>query len=93
MSWTAVHGSGINYTVCYSTTKGTQSGPPSSANCGASGITGTSTTLGPLSRGTTYYIWVAAVSLDGWGAYSERQQERTHNGKLQWVYHVPIVLI
>ena len=85
VSWRAVSGSGITYTVCYSTTNGTQSDPPSGANCGARGITSTSTTLGPLSRGTTYYIWVAAVSSDGRGAYSDRQQARTYNGKLQGI--------
>ena len=72
VSWSAVNGSGITYTVCYSTTSGTQSDPPSNANCSTSGITGTYTTLGPLSRGTTYYIWVAAVSSGGQGPYSER---------------------
>ena len=65
VSWSAVNGSGITYTVCYSTTSGTQSDPPSGANCSTSGITGTSTTLGPLSGETTYYIWVAAVSSAG----------------------------
>ena len=65
VSWSAVSGSGITYTVCYSTTSGTQSDPPSGADCDTSGITGTSTTLGPLSRGTTNYIWVAAVSTGG----------------------------
>ena len=83
VSWSAVNGSGITYTVCYSTTRGTQSDPPSGANCGANGITGTSTTLGSLRIGTTYYIWVTAVSSSGRGPYSDRQQERTHNGKLQ----------
>ena len=72
VSWSAVSGSGITYTVCYSTTSGTQSDPPSTANCSTSGITGTSTTLGPLSRGTTYYIWVAVVLTGGRGPYSER---------------------
>ena len=85
VSWSAVSGSGITYTVCYSTTSGTQSDPPSGANCDASGITGTATTLGPLSLGTTYYIWVAAVSSDGQGPYSDRQQARTYNGKLQCI--------
>ena len=80
VSWSAVSGSGITYTVCYSTTRGTQSGPPSDANCDTSGITGTSTTLGPLSRGTTYYIWVRAVSSDGQGPYSDRRQSITYNG-------------
>ena len=80
VSWSAVSGSGITYTVCYSTTSGTQSDPPSNADCGTSGITGTSTTLGPLSRGTTYYIWVAAVSSGGRGPYSDRRQSITYNG-------------
>ena len=80
VSWSAVSGSGITYTVCYSTTSGTQSDPPSYANCDTSGITGTSTTLGPLSRGTTYYIWVAAVSSGRQGPYSDRRQGITHNG-------------
>ena len=80
VSWSAVSGSGITYTVCYSTTSGTQSDPPSKANCDTSGITGTSTTLGPLSRGTTYYIWVAAVSAGRRGPYSDVGQGTTYNG-------------
>ena len=81
VSWSAVNGSGITYTVCYSTTSGTQSNPPSGANCRTSGITGTSTTLRSLSIGTTYYIWVAAVSSGGRGPYSDREQERTYQGR------------
>ena len=81
VSWIAVSGSGITYTVCYSTTSGTQSDPPSGANCSTSGITGTSTTLSSLSRGTTYYIWVAAVSSGGRGPYSDRKQETTYQGE------------
>ena len=81
VSWSAVSGSGITYTVCYSTTLGTKSDPPSDANCDASGISRTSTTLGPLIIGTTYYIWVAAVSSDGQGPYSDREQETTYRGE------------
>ena len=80
MTWSAVRGSGVNYTVCYSTTIGTQSDPPSGADCGTSGIIGTSTTLGPLRLGTTYNIWVAAVSSGERGPYSDREQERTFQG-------------
>ena len=80
VSWSAVSGSGITYTVCYSTTSGTQSDPPSNADCATNEITGTSTTLGPLSRGTTYYIWVAAVSSGGRGPYSDRRHSITYNG-------------
>ena len=82
VSWNAVNGSGINYTVCYSTNRGNQSDPPSGANCSTSGITGTSTTLGPLSGGTTYYIWVRAVSSGGRGPYSDRMRETLYNGML-----------
>ena len=81
VSWSAVSGSGITYTVCYSTTRGTQSDPPSGANCGTSRITGTSKTLGSLSINTTYYIWVAAVSSDRRGPYSDRRHERTYRGE------------
>ena len=81
VSWSAVNGSGITYTVCYSTTSGTQSDPPSNADCDTSGIIGTTTTLSPLSRGTTYYIWVAAVSAGRRGPYSDRKQSITYNGK------------
>ena len=90
VSWSAVSGSGITYTVCYSTTSGTQSDPPSNANCGTSGITGTSTTLGPLSNGTTYYIWVAAVSSGGRGPYSDRRRNKTYNG-MSFFYTVDMV--
>ena len=91
VSWSAVSGSGITYTVCYSTTRGSQSDPPSGANCGTSGITGTSTTLGSLSGGTTYYIWVAAVSSGGQGPYSDRGQERTYQGEQsQGNYLIPL---
>ena len=82
VSWNAVGRYEITYTVCYSTDNGTLSGPPSTANCDTSGITGTSTTLGPLSRGTTYYIWVRAVSSGIQGNYSERVESTTvsYNG-------------
>ena len=79
VSWSAVSGSGITYTVCYST-NGSLSDPPSGADCDTSGITDTSITLGPLSRGTTYYIWVAAVSSGRQGPYSDRGQGKTFQG-------------
>ena len=81
VSWSAINGSGITYTVCYSTTSGTQSDQPSGADCSTSGITGTSTTLGSLSIGTTYYIWVAAVSSGGRGPYSVRRRGKTYQGE------------
>ena len=80
VSWSAVNASEITYTVCYSRTSGTQSDPPSNANCETSGIAGTSTTLCPLSKGTTYYIWVAAVSSGGQGPFSDMRQCITYYG-------------
>ena len=82
VSWSAVNGTGINYTVCYSTNRGNQSDPPSGADCSTSGITGTSTTLGPLSGGTTYFIWVRAESSGGQGAYSDRTRQTIYSGML-----------
>ena len=75
--WIAVNGSGITYTVCYVNTTGSLS-----TNCDAEGITGTSTTLGPLSPGTTYIIWMRAVSSAGQeGPYSYGRQHRTYQGE------------
>ena len=80
VSWTPVSGSGITYTVWYSTSSGTTADPPSGALT-VSGNTGTSTTLSGLTQGTMYYIWVAAVSSDGQGPYSTRVSETTFAGK------------
>ena len=88
VSWSAVRGSGITYTVCYSRQLSTQPVRWSSGNCGTSGITGTSTTLGPLSGGTTYLIWVRAVSSGGQGPDSGSVQQKTCNGKLYVLYGV-----
>ena len=80
VSWTAESGSGITYTVRYSTSSGNTTEPPSGAST-MSGITGTSTTLGKLTQGTMYYIWVAADSLGGQGPYSTRVSMTTFEGK------------
>ena len=80
VSWSAVSGSNITYTVCY---VNVTTDPPyhGYTNCDASGITGTSTTLSPLSGGTTYKIWVKAVSSDGQGPYSYGGQYGTFQGE------------
>ena len=83
VSWTAVSGSEITYTVRYSTSSGTTTEPPSWAST-MSGITGTSTTLSGLTQGTMYYIWVAAFSSVGKGSYSTRVSQTTFNGKLDF---------
>ena len=75
VSWTAVPGSGITYTVRYSTSAETE--PPYGAVT-ITGLTGTSTTLSGLEQGTRYYIWVAAVSSVGQGSYSTRVSETTY---------------
>ena len=86
MSWRAVNGSNITYTVCYSTRLGTQPDRWSNIYCNTSGITGTSTTLGPLSGGTTYLIWVRAESSGRQGTYSGPVQQTACNGKWYVLY-------
>ena len=83
VSWSAVSGSGITYTVCYSVLpdSGTLSAPPDNANCDTSGITGISTSLSPLSPGTLHFVWVAAVSSGGQGPYSNRLGKGTYRGE------------
>ena len=76
VSWSAVSGIGITYTVCYISVN---SDPPSCEY--AEGITDTSTTLSPLSPGTTYNIWVRAESSAGAGHYSSVRQHRTYQGE------------
>ena len=83
VSWRAVSGSGITYTVWYSTSIGTTTEPPSGALT-VSGIAGTSTTLSGLIQGTPYYIWVAAVSSGRQGPYSTRVSQTTYTGKLDF---------
>ena len=79
VSWIAVSGSGISYTVWYSKSIGTTTDPPSGAFT-KSEITNTSTTLSVLTQGTPYYIWVAAFSSDVQGLYSTRVSETTFEG-------------
>ena len=89
VSWTAVSGSGITYTVWYSTSSGNETEPPSGAST-QSGIAGTSTTLSGLTQGTVYYIWVAAVSSYGQGYYSTRVSETTYEGKYMINYVIAL---
>ena len=90
VSWTAVSGSGITYTVWYSTSSGTKTKPPSGASK-VSGITGTSTTLSGLTQGTIYYIWVAAVSSSEEGCYSIMVSNTTFSGI--YTYYIYILCI
>ena len=87
ISWTPItdFDYDISYTVWYSTSSGTTTEPPSGA-LNVSGITGTSTTLSGLTQGTTYYIWVAAISSIGEGPFSTRVTYKGINGKEHSIY-------
>ena len=80
VTWSAVSGSNITYNVCYSMEEGEPKVPPPGQSTCKAGITEPYTTLHPLSGGTTYYIWVRAVSSGGRGPYSDRKMEATYNG-------------
>ena len=80
VTWSAVRGSNITYTVCYSMEEGRPRKPPPNKSVCIAEIPEPYIQLYPLSKGTTYYIWVRAVSSDGQGAYSKRRMETTYNG-------------
>ena len=86
MTWSAVSGGNITYTVCYSRKLVTQPVQWTNGNCDSSGITGTSTTLGPLRGGTIYTIWVRAVSSGGQGPDSSPVEQKTCIGKWHVFY-------
>ena len=79
VSWIVVSESGVTYTVWYSPSSGTTTEPPSGASV-LSGIISASATLTDLSQGTTYYIWVAAVTDKDQGPYSLRSSAITFQG-------------
>ena len=81
VSWIAVSESGVTYTVWYSTNSGTITEPPFGASV-LSGIISSSATLTDLSQGTTYYIWVAAVTDRNQGPYSLRTSAITFQGTI-----------
>ena len=81
VTWQAVAGGAVNYTVKYSTQPGEVNTPPEGA-LEVKGISGTSTILTALERGTTYYIWVVGVSKGGEGPHSNRTSGVTYNSEL-----------
>ena len=85
VSWTPIIRQGIVYFITYSTSNGTQSTPPNT-NLNwyhiPGGITSTTAILGPLDRGTTYFIWVAPVLSGIQGQYSTRVQQTTYDCEL-----------
>ena len=81
VTWQAVAEGAVNYTVKYSTQPGEVNTPPEGA-LEVKGISGTSTILTALERGTTYYIWVVGVSEGGEGPHSDRMTGVTYNSEL-----------
>ena len=85
--WHALASGAVTYTVKYSTQPGEVNTPPEGAS-EVTGISGTSTTLTALERGTIYYIWVVGVSEGGEGLYSDRTSGETYDSELDrhWLY-------
>ena len=81
VTWQAVAGGAVNYTVKYSTQPGEVNTPPEGA-LEVKGINSTSTILTALERGTTYYIWVVGMFHGGEGPRSNRMSGVTYDGKL-----------
>ena len=81
VEWQALAGGAVNYTVKYSTQPGEVNTPPERA-MEVRGISGTSTILTALERGTTYYIWVVGVSEGAEGPYSNRTSGVTFDSEL-----------
>ena len=81
VEWQAPAGGAANYTVKYSTQQGEVNTPPEGA-LKVKGISGTSTILTALERGTTYYIWVVGVSEGGEEPHSDRMSGVTYDGEL-----------
>ena len=80
VAWQAVAGGAVSYTVKYSTQPGEMNTPPERP-LEMKGISGTSTILTALERGTTYYIWVVGVSDGGEGPHSDRRSGVTYDSE------------
>ena len=83
VEWQALVGGAVTYTVKYSTQPGELNTPPEGA-LEVRGISGTSTILTALERGTTYYIWVVGVSEGGEGPHSDRRSGVTYDCELDY---------
>ena len=79
--WRALASGAVTYTVKYSTRPGEVNTPPERA-LEMTGISGTSTILNALERGTTYYIWVVGVSEGREGPHSDRTSGVTYESEL-----------
>ena len=83
VEWQALAGGAVTYTVKYSTQPGEVNTPPEGA-LEVKGISGTSTILTALERGTTYYIWVVGVSEGGEGPHSDRTSGTSFDSELDY---------
>ena len=79
--WQALAEGAVTYTVKYSTEPGEVDTPPKEA-LEVMEISGTSTILTGLKKGTTYYIWVVGVSKQGDGPHSDRMSGVTFDSEL-----------
>ena len=86
--WQALVGGAVTYTVKNSTQPGEVNTPPEGAK-EVREITGTSTILTALERGTTYYIWVVGVSERREGPHSDRMSGVTYDSELDSRYPKP----
>ena len=80
VTWHALAEEAVNYTFRYSTEAGGVNAPPV-GSLEVTGISGTSTILTRLDRGTTYYIWVVGVSEGGEGRHSDRLSGVTYDSE------------
>ena len=81
VTWHALASGAVIYTVKYSTQPGEVNTPPEGTS-EVTGISGNSTILTALERGTTYYIWVVGVSEEGEGPHSDRLRRITYDSEL-----------
>ena len=79
--WQGLASGAVTYTVKYSTQPGEVNTPPEDA-LEMTRISGTSTILTALKRGTTYYIWVVGVSEEKEGPHSNRMSGLTYDSEL-----------
>ena len=82
VTWQALAEEAVNYTVKYSTQPGEVNIPPKGA-LEVTGISGISTILTGLKRGTSYYIWVVGVSEGGEGPHSDRMSGVIYDSELE----------
>ena len=76
VDWQAIARPNVSYTVKYSDQEGEMNTPPV-VDVKDVVVTGTSAKLTGLQRGTTYYIWVVAVSNGVEGPHSDRIEATT----------------